>query len=303
MEYIHKSVLLKEAVDSLNIVNGGVYVDATLGGGGHFIEIVNRLNELGEGTVIGIDADKDSIEFVGKNIEKYATKNVRKLLVNENFAHLKEILKKEEIEEINGIIFDLGLSSYQIDNPDKGFSYMHEGPLDMRMNQDLNTTASDLINGLYENELEQLFRDYGEERFARSIAKGIVKERKVALIKTTNELVKVIERNVPRNYEGGRSHKSKRVFQALRIAVNSELDNLLQSLPQAFEVLALDGIISVITFHSLEDRIVKNFIRSKVNEGKAEFNIDRFSKPTLKEINENPRSKSAKIRSLIKLSN
>ena len=253
MNKYHISVLLQEIVDGLKVRPGLKYIDATLGGGGHAREIISR-----GGIVLGLDVDQDAIDFVGKN-SKFEIRNSKLKLVRGNFANIDKIAKENGFEKVWGIIFDLGVSSHQIDTPKRGFSYLNFGPLDMRMDQRLGVKAVDLVNLLGKKELYELFFRLGEERRARNISKLIVTKRNLAPFETTQDLIKVLVKSYGFSDISNFSKKEsgRRVFQALRIAVNSELENLAEALPKAVGLLESGGRIAVISFHSLEDRIVK----------------------------------------------
>jgi len=319
---IHKSVLLKESIDFLNIKPNGIYVDCTLGGGGHTLEIVKRLKDKGK--VICFDIDKESINRFDKYLvkdnwnkdkEKYFKNNVEIILINKNFENIKEYLNQLNLMSVNGVIVDLGVSSDQLENKKRGFSYTKDGPLDMRMDLNLKVKAEDLINGLYEKELEKLFKEQ-DEKYAKRIAKAIIYERKKQYIDTTLHLVKIIKYAIPK-VRFGRHYRSNntdvsyywikpvmRVFQALRIAVNSELSSLRNMLPQALETLAsgpTSGRLVVITFHSGEDRIVKKTFKEWENEGKVKILTKQLVRPDVDEIRNNLRARSAKLRCIEKL--
>lgn len=293
MNSFHKSVLLKEAVDFLNVKKGERYIDATLGGGGHTREILRK-----GGVVLGIDQDPAALNFVKGSFEKEIEKGSLKI-IHGNFSQLKEISVKEDFREIAGILLDLGTSNWQLEEQERGFSFSKEAPLDMRMSPDLAVTAKDLVNALNEGELYELFTKYGEESFARPIARAIVTYRiKVSKqIETTRELSELIERVVGRREK---IHPATRVFQALRIAVNDELNSLREVLPQAVSLLKNEGRLVVISFHSLEDRIVKEFF--KEHEGKELKVLTK--KPLVaseEEVKENPKARSAKLRTAEKI--
>lgn len=309
MEFSHYSVLLKESVDALNVRPDGIYVDGTMGGGGHSNEILSR----GAGKLIGIDRDKDAIAASKQRLERFGDRLVP---VNRNFSEIKSILKALEIEEIDGAVLDLGVSSYQLDNAERGFSYMSDAPLDMRMNRDAQLSAYDVINGYSEEELSRVFFEYGEEKWSKRIARFVVERRSKASINTTGELVDIIKAAIPQKarLEGG--HPAKRVFQAVRIEVNGELRILDDAIRDFVYSLKPGGVISVITFHSLEDRIVKKAF-AELAQGctcPKDFPvcvcgnkpiIKRINtKPILpseKELEENSRSRSAKLRCAIRL--
>lgn len=309
MEFKHYSVLLKESVDYLNVNENGVYADATLGGGGHSYEILSR----GAKKLIGIDQDRDAISAASKRLEGFGDKLIT---VNRNFSEIKAILDELGIEKIDGAVMDLGVSSYQLDNAERGFSYMHDAPLDMRMNRDNPKSAYDVVNGYSESELTKIFYEYGEEKWSARIAKFIVEKRNEQEIKTTGELTEIIKAAIPKaaRMEGG--HPAKRVFQAIRIEVNGELEILKQAVNDFVDALKPGGVLSVITFHSLEDRIVKKTFKELAQGctcpksfpvcvcGKTSAVKVLTTKPILpseKELDENSRSKSAKLRVVVKL--
>ena len=301
---MHYSVLLNESIEGLNIKPDGIYVDATLGYAGHSSKILEKLTT---GHLYGFDQDAKAIEYSFKKLDSISPDNFT--IIKSNFISLKEELNSRGIDKVDGILFDLGFSSPQIDDPSRGFSFMKDAPLDMRMNQDQNKSANDVVNKYKEDELTNIFFKYAEEKYSRSIAKGIVKARP---INTTMELVDVIKKNVPTSYFV-KKHPEREIFQAIRIEVNKELDVLQDVLPDAIEMLNQGGRLCVITFHSLEDRIVKQQFKkdSQVNSlvsGLKEDEIPDEFKPKLKIINkkpieasekelkENSRSKSAKLR-------
>jgi len=302
-EDYHLPVLLQEVIDFLGIEPGKLYVDATLGGGGHAQQILLR-----GGMVLGVDLDEEALFYARQKLSAYGS---RLELVHDNFKNLPHILQQRRIEEIDGIIFDLGLSSHQIDTPARGFSYKINAPLDMRFNQKQGFSAFELLNNLSEEELRKIISKYGEEKFASLIAKEIVKERRKAPLTTSSELVALIDRAIPSRLKQKGHHPARRTFQALRIAVNDELKNLEEALYGVIPFLAKGGRICVITFHSLEDRLVKNFFREKARgcvcppqqpvctcNRKAEIKIltPRPLRPSAAEIENNPRAKSAKLR-------
>ena len=300
---MHYSVLLNETIEGLNIKPDGIYVDATLGYAGHSSEILKKLTT---GHLYAFDQDKEAVKY---STDKLKSISDNFTIINSNFINLKEELNNLGVTKIDGIIFDLGFSSPQIDNPERGFSFMKDAPLDMRMNQDQKLSADDVINKYKEDELTNIFYKYAEEKYSRSIAKGIVNNRP---IKTTMELVNVISKSVPTNYYV-KKHPEREIFQAIRIEVNKELDVLQGVLPDAIDMLNKHGRICVITFHSLEDRIVKQEFKrnSQIDSlvsGLKEDEIPDEFKPKLnlinkkpieaseKELKENSRSKSAKLR-------
>ena len=250
MEFNHKSVLLQECITGLNIKPNGIYVDGTMGGAGHSRKIVENLSK--EGRLIGIDRDTDALETAKQRLQEY--ENVT--YVHGNHDDIKEILENLQIDKVDGILLDLGVSSYQIDEKTRGFSYMQDSFLDMRMDQTQNLTASRVVNTYEEERLAQIIYEYGEERFSRQIAKKICEERKNKQINTTKELVEIIRKAVP-FYDKNAGHPAKRTFQAIRIEVNDEIRPLKNTVKQAIEALKPNGRLCIITFHSLEDRAVK----------------------------------------------
>jgi len=310
MEFNHISVLLEESVSSLNIKPEGIYVDGTLGGGGHSYEIASKL--YGKGRLIGIDRDREAINAAQNRLSKF--NNIT--YVHSNFSKIKEILDNEGIASIDGAVIDLGVSSYQLDNSERGFSYMHDAPLDMRMDTSVPFSAYDVVNTYSEQELTKIFFEYGEEKFSKKIAKLILEKRKQKNIETTYELVEIIKKAIPERFRQKGSHPAKRIFQAIRIEVNSELDPLKKSLTDFFDSLSAGGRLAVITFHSLEDRIVKKTFQEFSSGctcpkdfpvcvcGKKPIGKIVNTKPILPsqdEITFNKRSKSAKLRVCEKL--
>ena len=306
MAFKHISVLLNETVDGLNIKPDGIYVDATLGGGGHAYEVCSKLNEKGK--FIGIDQDAAAIEAAGKRLEKFGDKVT---IIRSNYCDIKARLNDIGVEKVDGIVIDLGVSSYQLDTADRGFSYRVDAPLDMRMDQRQTTTAKDIVNDYSEAELFRVIRDYGEDRFAKNIAKHIVMEREKGPILTTGQLNEVIKRAIPMKVQKTSGHPSKRTYQAIRIELNKELDVLRDTLDTMIEMLNPGGRICIITFHSLEDRIVKSAFRKNEDPCICPSNFPvcvcgRVSKgkvitkkpilPSDEELEENSRSKSAKLR-------
>ena len=253
MEFKHIPIMLNECIENLNIKPNGIYVDATLGGAGHSSEIAKRLSS--EGLLVGIDKD---IEAINTSKERLKDFNCKKIFVNDDFKNLKQILKDNNIEKVDGILADLGVSSYQIDEASRGFSYNKEATLDMRMNQQQSLNAKFIVNNYSEKALVKILFEYGEESFAKRIAKNIIQAREISPIETTTQLVKIIEKSVPSKllHKGG--SVAKKTFQALRIETNSELDTLSVVVDDMIEVLNKQGRLCIITFHSLEDRIVKN---------------------------------------------
>jgi len=293
----HKPVLLKEAIEFLAVKSGEKYIDATVGGGGHSEAILKS-----GGILLGIDCDPEAITAARRRLSSACPLRHRVgagaswRLVRGNFGDLKEIALKNDFFPVAGILFDLGVSSHQLETDYRGFSFNLKGPLDMRMSLDLKVTAADLINCLSENELAEIFFKFGEEKHSRRIARAICRARRLAPIKTADELAKIILRSRPRRGRFDRTHPATRCFQALRIAVNDELNNLKKALPQALEILKPGGRLVVLSFHSLEDRIVKNFLREKSKEGKIKILTKKPIGPTEEEIKENPRSRSGKLR-------
>ncbi|MDP4109018.1 MAG: 16S rRNA (cytosine(1402)-N(4))-methyltransferase RsmH [Bacillota bacterium] len=310
MEFIHEPVLLNECIEALGIKPDGIYVDATTGGAGHSAEIAKRLKN---GRLICIDRDSDALNAAKVRLSPFAD---RVIFIKSNFGNLSRALNEAGITAINGILFDLGVSSYQLDAPERGFSYMNDGPLDMRMDKSQTLTAYDIVNTWPEEELARILFEYGEERFSRRIANSIATKRAAAKIETTAELAKLIASAMPAASRREKQHPAKRSFQAIRIAVNSELDEVEKALNEAVPLLITGGRIAVITFHSLEDRIVKQTYREKskgctcppdfpvcVCGKKPELKIINRKSilPGDKELGENPRSRSAKLRTAEKL--
>ncbi len=306
MEFCHQSVLLEECIENLRIRPEGIYADGTLGGGGHSYEICRRLS--GGGRLIGIDQDAAAIEAAGRRLEEFAGKVT---IVRSNYCHMRTELAKLGITSIDGVILDLGVSSYQLDQADRGFTYREDVPLDMRMDQRQSLTARDVVNGYSEMELYRIIRDYGEDRFAKNIARHIVRARQEKIIETTGELIHIIKAAIPAKTRMVGGHPAKRTFQAIRIEVNHELDVLKDSLDDLIDLLNDGGRICVITFHSLEDRIVKSIFRKNENPCicPPEFPVcvcGRKSRgsvitkkpivPGTEEIERHPRAKSAKLR-------
>lgn len=307
MEFRHTSVLLEETIEQLNIRPDGIYVDGTLGGGGHSYEIAARLS--GKGRLIGIDQDEDAIAAAGRRLASYGD---RVTIVRSNYSNMKEELHRLGIERVDGILLDLGVSSYQLDTPERGFTYREENaPLDMRMDQRQRLTAADIVNTYSEAELFRIIRDYGEDRFAKNIAKHIVQARGQSPIRTAGELTQIIRASIPMKVQSTGGHPAKRTFQALRIALNRELEVLEDTLDEMIDLLRDGGRICIITFHSLEDRIVKNNFKRNEHPctcpsdfpvcvcGKKSRGMVITRKPILPsetELEENSRSKSAKLR-------
>lgn len=299
MEFVHKSVLFDEAIDSLNIDKSKIILDGTAGGGGHSKEIAKRAGRL-----IAVDQDPDAIEVLHERLDSF--NNVT--IVQNNFSNVKEVLKEQGIEKIDGMLLDLGVSSFQLDTAERGFSYHADAPLDMRMSKS-GLSAKDVVNTYSEAELADILFRYGEEKFARRIAKNIVLHRQSEEIKTTGQLVDIIKESYPKAKMRD-SHPARKTFQAIRIEVNAELDVLEKTLDSALDCLSSGGRLSIITFHSLEDRMVKEKFNSWVNPctcpkefpvcvcgkkplGKMPF---KFKAPTEAELEENPRARSSKLR-------
>ncbi|AEB75840.1 16S rRNA (cytosine(1402)-N(4))-methyltransferase RsmH [Clostridium botulinum] len=258
MDFNHVPVLLEETIDSLNIKEDGIYVDCTLGGAGHSSHILKRLSKRGK--LIGIDQDVNALKAAKERLKNYD--NV--IYVHNNFYNLASVLDELNIEKVDGILMDLGVSSYQLDTAERGFSYMQDAMLDMRMNTEESISAYNVVNEYSEEELFRIIKEYGEERFARKIAKAIVKQREIEPVKTTLDLVKIIKNVIPMKFQQG-GHPAKKTFQAIRIEVNHELEILNKTIEDGVKHLNLDGRISVITFHSLEDRIVKTKFKKLEN--------------------------------------
>ncbi|HWT27277.1 MAG TPA: 16S rRNA (cytosine(1402)-N(4))-methyltransferase RsmH [Mobilitalea sp.] len=305
MAFEHKSVLLEETIENLNIKPDGIYVDGTLGGGGHSYEIAKRLSS---GRLIGIDQDDAAIQAAGERLAEFKDKVT---IVRSNYSEMKKVLKDLGISQADGILLDLGVSSYQLDTPERGFSYKEDAPLDMRMDTRSTKTAKDIVNGYGEMELYRIIRDYGEDNFAKNIAKHIVQRRTEKPIETTFELTEAIKAAIPMKLRINTGHPAKRTFQAIRIELNHELEVLKDTLQDMIELLAPNGRLCIITFHSLEDRIVKSSF--KTNEkpctcppnfpvcvcGKKPKGKVITRKPILpseEELEYNKRSKSSKLR-------
>ncbi len=310
MDFKHISVLLDECIEGLNIKPQGIYVDGTLGGAGHSGEICSRLSD--KGTLIGIDQDLDALSTAKERLSGH---KCRVELVHSNYERFDQILEELEIEAVDGILLDLGVSSYQLDTADRGFSYMKDAPLDMRMDQTNPKTAKDIINDYSRNELVRILRVYGEEKFAGRIADRIVEARSQKTIETTGQLVELIDKCIPTKNKIKYGHPAKRTFQAIRIELNRELEVLTNTLQDMIDRLKPEGRLLVITFHSLEDRIVKNIFKENENPctcpkdfpvcvcGKVSKGKMKPRKPILprdEEMEVNSRSKSAKLRVFIR---
>lgn len=306
MTFEHKSVLLEETVNGLNIKPDGIYVDGTLGGGGHAFEVCKQLSN--KGSFIGIDQDEAAIEAAGIRLRDFGE---RVTIVRSNYCDMKLQLQKLGIDKVDGIVLDLGVSSYQLDTAERGFSYRVDVPLDMRMDRRQEMTAKDIINTYSEMELYRIIRDYGEDKFAKNIAKHIVLEREKGSIETTGQLIEIIKRAIPMKFQKNGGHPAKRTFQAIRIELNRELDVLRDSLDEMIDMLNENGRICIITFHSLEDRIVKSIFKRNENpctcpshfpvcvcgnESKGKVITRKPILPSAEELEYNSRSKSAKLR-------
>ena len=305
MEFKHTSVLLKETIDGLKVKPDGVYVDGTLGGAGHALEVCKKLSA--KGRFIGIDQDQDAIVAASERLAACE----QAMIIRSNYCYMVEELRARGITKVDGILLDLGVSSYQLDNEERGFTYRTDAPLDMRMDQRQSQTAGDIVNGYEERELYRIIRDYGEDKFAKNIAKHIVAARQNGPIETTGQLTEIIRRAIPMKMQASGGHPAKRTFQAIRIELNRELDVLRDSLDGMIDLLDDGGRLCIITFHSLEDRIVKTIFRKNENPctcppefpvcvcGKKPKGRVITRKPILpgeEEMEENPRSKSAKLR-------
>ena len=305
IEFNHVSVLLNECIENLNIKPDGIYVDGTMGGAGHSLEIVKKLSE--KGMLIGIDRDEEALAVAKERLKEF--NNVK--YVHDNHDNIDEIIKNLNIKGVDGILLDLGVSSYQIDEKTRGFTYMDDGPLDMRMDKSQKLTAEYIVNNYKEQDLARIIFEYGEEKFSRKIARNICEYRKNKKIETTGELVKIIEKSIPGKFREKNSHPAKRTFQAIRIEVNNEIEPLYKTIKNSITALNTKGRLCVITFHSLEDRMVKKAYVDA--EGKCTCPKDlpycvcgnvslgkiitkKPILPTEKEMQENSRSRSAKLR-------
>jgi len=306
MVFKHKSVLLEETVNGLNIKPDGIYVDGTLGGGGHAYEVCKQLSH--KGRFIGIDQDEAAIEAASARLSDFGE---RVTIVRSNYCDMKLQLQKLGIDKVDGIVLDLGVSSYQLDTAERGFSYRVDAPLDMRMDRRQKMTAKDIVNDYSEMDLFRIIRDYGEDKFAKNIAKHIVMEREKGPIETTGQLIEIIKRAIPMKFQKTAGHPAKRTFQAIRIELNRELEVLRESLDDMIDMLNEDGRICIITFHSLEDRIVKGIFKKNENPctcpshfpvcvcgnvSKGKVVTRKPILPSEEELEENSRSKSAKLR-------
>ena len=303
-DFYHEPVMLKEVVDSLLVGSTGVYVDGTVGGGGHAYAILKNTDAF----LVGIDCDDEALQFAERKLSEFGS---RKVLIKANFADLENILRNLNIKKVDGVLLDLGVSSRQLDNAQRGFSFSQQAPLDMRMDRGLKLSAYDIVNSFAQNELAKIIRFYGEEKMANRIARAISEKRKLLPIETTTELAAIVASCMPAELRWQKIHPATRTFQAIRIAVNNELDNIKPAINAAVEALKPGGRLCVISFHSLEDRIVKNEIRSL--EGvcvcpkdmpvcicKKEAKLKNLTRkaitPTEEEIETNPRARSARLR-------
>ena len=306
MEFKHKSVLLEECIEGLDIKPDGIYVDGTLGGAGHASQVCKRLSA--KGRFIGIDQDQDAIIAASERLGEYAD---RTTIIRSNYCRMVTELEKIGVYQVDGILLDLGVSSYQLDNAERGFTYREDVPLDMRMDQRQAKTARDIGNEYSESELFRIIRDYGEDKFAKNIARHIVMARRESPIETTGQLNEIIKRAIPMKIRAKGGHPSKRTYQAIRIELNRELEVLRDSLDSMIDILGDGGRLCIITFHSLEDRIVKNIFRRNENpctcpsnfpvcvcgkQSKGKVVTRKPILPSEEEMEENPRSKSAKLR-------
>ncbi|MCH5266141.1 MAG: 16S rRNA (cytosine(1402)-N(4))-methyltransferase RsmH [Lachnospiraceae bacterium] len=306
MEFNHVSVLLEETIEKLQVKPEGIYVDGTLGGGGHACQVCRQLGP--EGRLIGIDQDEDAIRAAGERLAGFGD---RVSIVKNNYVNMKQVLSDLGIDKVDGIVLDLGVSSYQLDSAERGFSYREDAPLDMRMDREQTLDAKTIVNKYSEAELFRIIKEYGEERFAKSIARNICRAREKGEIQTTFELVDIIRGSMPAKARNGKGHPAKRTFQAIRIECNRELEVLREALGDMVELLAGGGRLCIITFHSLEDRMVKQSFREKENPctcppdfpvcvcGKQSLGKVITRKPILpdkEELENNTRAKSAKLR-------
>lgn len=311
MKFEHVSVLLNECIEGLNIKANGTYVDGTLGGAGHASVVCSLLDH--EGHFIGIDQDNNALAVSKERLNGVKPKVT---LVKSNFVDVKNVLEKLDIDGVDGMLIDLGVSSHQLDEPSRGFSYMHDAPLDMRMNQEALYNAYEVVNHMSEEDLYQIIKEYGEERWAKRIAEFIVKERSKKPVETTYELVEVIKKAIPQGARKDGPHPAKRTFQAIRIAVNRELEIIEPTINDIVEKLNVGGRLCIITFHSLEDRIVKQAFKKLEDPCTCPKNMPmcvcgkkplvkvitrKPILPSVEEVEENPRSRSAKLRIIEKI--
>ncbi|KPJ68286.1 MAG: hypothetical protein AMJ45_02705 [Syntrophobacter sp. DG_60] len=294
-EVFHQPVLTEEAIFYLNCEPGKVYVDGTIGGGGHASAILERTAP--NGFLLGIDWDMEAIKQSERKLRSYQG---RYRLLHENFAHLTHVLEASPWKKVDGILLDLGISFHHLNEPQRGFSFLKEGPLDMRMNRQSRLTAGEIVNRFLQRELTEIIHEYGEERWAARIAKHIVKARKKMFIETTLQLSKIVAEAIPKRYWPRRIHPATRTFQALRIAVNREIENLENFLKHAIDLLKPKGRLVIISFHSLEDRLVKRYFRNWAKERLIKLLTKRPIVPTVQEIKKNPHARSAKLRAVEK---
>lgn len=288
---VHQPVMLEEVISSLNLKDGQIVLDATVGGGGHAKEILKRI--MPGGRLIGLDADESAIRITSENLKEF-TGSFR--LINENFRNLDKVLSKENVKALNAVLLDIGVSSFQLDDKDRGFSIKDEGRLDMRMDRKLGTSAFEIINRYKEQDLSDIIYKYGEERFSRRIAKRIVEERSKKVIETTAELARIVRRAMGAGRKNFRIDPATKTFQAIRIAVNDELSALEEGLKKAVSWLDIGARISVMTFHSLEDRIVKNLFKGYAGLGVLKIMTKKPVSASQEEVLRNPRSRSARLR-------
>ena len=311
MEFKHTSILLNEVIEGLAIKPNGIYADGTLGGAGHSFEIASRLES---GKLIGIDQDEAAIKASTERLSEFI-KNDKAVIVRDNYVNIKNVLRDKGIDKVDGILLDLGVSSYQFDEGERGFSYRYDAPLDMRMDTRQELDAYTIVNEYPEGKLYRILRDYGEEKFAKNIAKHIVAARTANPVKTTFELNEIIKESIPAKMRAGKGHPSKQTFQAIRIECNKELEVLQSALGDMISLLKPDGRLAIITFHSLEDRMVKNVFKKAQSPcicppdfpvctcGRKPLGEPLTRKPILpgeEEMEENPRSKSAKLRIFVR---
>ncbi|NMA65660.1 MAG: 16S rRNA (cytosine(1402)-N(4))-methyltransferase RsmH [Clostridiaceae bacterium] len=313
MEFEHKPIMLDECIEFLNIRPDGTYVDCTLGGAGHSSKILEKLGK--NGLLIGIDQDENAIKAAGKRLSEVKT-YANYVIEHTNFENIREVIKKQKRDSVDGVLLDLGVSSHQLDEAERGFSYQHDAPLDMRMDRSNSMNAEILVNTLGQEELTRIIREYGEEKWASRIAEFIVRNREIQKIKTTGQLVEIIKAAIPAKARRTGPHPAKRTFQAIRIAVNRELEVLENLLSDVVDILSPGGRIAVITFHSLEDRIVKRSFKEMSQncicpkdlpqcvcgiKPKVKIITRKPVIPTDEELKENPRSRSSKLRVAEKL--
>ncbi len=305
VEFSHRSVLLDECIDSLNIKGDGIYVDGTAGGAGHSSVIASKLTT---GRLYALDQDETAVQVAGERLSVFGE---RARVIRTNFCNLAEVLKEEGVDAFDGLLLDLGVSSYQLDTAERGFSYQASAPLDMRMDQRKTKSAWNVVNEYAEDDLRRILFEYGEERFSSRIASNIVRARELRSIETTGELVEIIKKSIPAHARDGGHHPAKRSFQALRIEVNAELDVIAPAIKSAVRLLSPGGRVAIITFHSLEDRIVKQTFSELAsgctcpksfpvcvcgNKPKLKILTKKPILPSAQELEENPRSRSAKLR-------